>query len=160
MSESLLMPKLGLTMTEGGLAQWLVEPGKPFKKGDPLFIVETEKVANEIEADQDGVLEHILVPQGETVAVGTVLARWSCTGAPATATPLTRKPRIKLRPVVRDVVSLVQTAPAYRAPDGRIIATPYARRLAREANLDLAEVSTARLRITAEDVRRALIKGS
>ena len=153
------MPKLGLTMTEGGLSQWLVQPGKPFKKGDPLFVVETEKVANEIEADHDGVLEEILVPQGETVAVGTVLARWSYAAAPPTAAPPRQKPRIKLRPVVRDVVTTVQTATIHRSHDARIVATPYARRLAREANLDLVQVTTARIRITAEDVRRTL-KGS
>lgn len=153
MSRLLLMPKLGLTMTEGGLAQWMIKPGQAFKQGDALFVLETEKVANEIEATEDGVLEEILVAEGETVPVGTALARWSAKTPTTAASP---KPRVKLQAVVRDVtvVAAQATAPAIRA--GRILATPYARKLARASNLDLARVVTARARITADDVLRAL----
>lgn len=184
MSSILQMPKLGLTMTEGTLAQWLVPVGQTFRKGQPLYVLETEKVANEIEAEADGVLEVLLVDEGATVAVGTPIARWRAApgtaaaadaGSPGTdsseaarsaaaasspaasragaPTAVRRKPHVRLIAVVRDVMPATLAAPA-RA--GRIIASPYARRLARAAGLDLALVDTARARITAADVQRAL----
>ncbi len=72
----LLMPKLGLTMTEGTIAEWPLAEGASFSRGDIYLVVETDKVANEIEAPGAGRLVKILVPQGETVPVGTVLAEW------------------------------------------------------------------------------------
>ncbi|KAK50830.1 lipoyl domain-containing protein, partial [Bordetella bronchiseptica] len=76
----LLMPKLGLTMTEGMLIEWSVTSGAEVKAGDSLFVVETDKVANEIVAQADGTLAEILVAAGETVPVGTVVARWTGPG--------------------------------------------------------------------------------
>src|SRR3546814_8271912 len=73
---ALIMPKLGLTMTEGTISEWVISPGDRFSKGDIVLVVETEKIANEIEAPADGVLHDILVPAGETVPVGTAIARW------------------------------------------------------------------------------------
>ncbi|MFJ0973303.1 lipoyl domain-containing protein, partial [Bordetella bronchiseptica] len=61
----LLMPKLGLTMTEGMLIEWSVTSGAEVKAGDSLFVVETDKVANEIVAQADGTLAEILVAAGE-----------------------------------------------------------------------------------------------
>ncbi|NUB16912.1 2-oxo acid dehydrogenase subunit E2, partial [Azospirillum brasilense] len=77
MVRELVMPKLGLTMTEGVLAEWRVSPGQPFRSGDVLLVVETDKIASEVEADSDGVLIETTLPAGETVAVGTPIARWS-----------------------------------------------------------------------------------
>ena len=72
----ILMPKLGLTMTEGTIAEWPFAEGASFARGAIWLIVETEKVAEEVEAPEAGRLLRILVPQGETVPVGTVLAEW------------------------------------------------------------------------------------
>jgi len=74
--EQLLMPKLGLTMTEGTVVEWPIAVGKTFARGAVCVIVETDKVANEIEAQQAGRLLKIFVPEGETVPVGSVLAEW------------------------------------------------------------------------------------
>lgn len=74
--QQLLMPKLGLTMTEGTVVEWPIAVGKTFARGAVCVIVETDKVANEIEAQQAGRLLKILVPEGETVPVGSVLAEW------------------------------------------------------------------------------------
>lgn len=152
----LQMPKLGLTMTEGTLAQWLVTPGKPFSKGQPLYVLETEKVANEIEADADGVMDEFLVEPGATVPVGAPIARWTPAGAGAAVVAKASKPRLRLVPVVRDLAPDAPSADRPPLRGGRIIASPYARRLAREANLDLDTVRTTRARITADDVRRTL----
>ena len=72
----LLMPKLGLTMTEGTVIEWPIAVGGTFARGAVCVVVETDKVANEIEAPEAGRLLKILVPEGETVPVGSVLAEW------------------------------------------------------------------------------------
>ena len=76
----LVMPKLGLTMTEGVLAEWRVGPGEAVRAGDVLFVVETDKIANEVEAPSDGEMVELLVEPGATVPVGTPLARWTGAG--------------------------------------------------------------------------------
>ena len=75
MSSELLMPKLGLTMSEGLLLEWKVAPGEAFSKGQLLFVVETDKAATDIEAEADGVFAERLVAEGETVPVGTPVGR-------------------------------------------------------------------------------------
>jgi pyruvate dehydrogenase E2 component (dihydrolipoamide acetyltransferase) len=81
----LLMPKLGLTMTEGTVTEWPVAEGVSFSSGQVFVVVETDKVANEIEAPADGRLRRILVQTGETVTVGTPIAEWEAEAAPAAA---------------------------------------------------------------------------
>ena len=75
-----LMPKLGLTMTEGTVVEWPLAEGASFAKGEIYLIVETDKVANEVAAPEAGRLLRILVPQGETVPVGATLAEWEPQG--------------------------------------------------------------------------------
>lgn len=147
----LLMPKLGLTMTEGMLIEWCVTAGAQVKTGDPLFVVETDKVANEIAAEADGLIGEILVPEGETVPVGTVVARW--TGPGQQGGRETDAPAREAAPQPAGQPAVVATA---AASDVRIVATPLARRLAREMDLDLASVrgSGPGGRIKAADVRQ------
>ena len=66
MATAVLMPKLGLTMTEGTIERWAVREGDPVRKGDVLYTVSTDKLTNEIEAEEDGVLLKILCPEGGT----------------------------------------------------------------------------------------------
>ena len=73
MATEVLMPKLGLTMTEGTIDQWKKNVGDTVKKGEILFSVETDKLTNDVEAEADGVLLKILVPAGETVACKTLV---------------------------------------------------------------------------------------
>ena len=74
MATEVLMPKLGLTMTEGTIGQWRKREGDPVQKGDVLFSVETDKLTNDIQADEDGYLLKILVDDGDTVPCRTVVA--------------------------------------------------------------------------------------
>ena len=67
MATELLMPKLGLTMTEGTIDEWKVKEGDTVHKGDIIYSVATDKLTNDVEADADGVLLKIVVPAGETV---------------------------------------------------------------------------------------------
>ena len=74
MATEVLMPKLGLTMTEGTIEEWKIKEGQPVKKGDVLFTVATDKLTSDVEADVDGVLLKVLLPEGETGACKSVIA--------------------------------------------------------------------------------------
>jgi pyruvate/2-oxoglutarate dehydrogenase complex dihydrolipoamide acyltransferase (E2) component len=68
-----LLPKIGFSMTEGTISEWLVVNGGEATAGEPLFLLESDKSSTEIEAPASGKLR-IIVPEGETTDVGTVLA--------------------------------------------------------------------------------------
>lgn len=130
------MPKLGLTMTEGALAEWTVAPGARFKAGDCVFVVENDKAATEIEAESDGVMGAPLVAVGETVPVGEVVGHWD-DDAPSIASP-----------AVADAAATTARRPV----------TPFARRLARGHQIAIADVtgSGPRGRVRARDVEAVL----
>ena len=69
------LTKLGQTMEEGLVTQWFKKPGDAFAVGEALYECETEKARTEVEATRAGVLREILIGEGETVEVGTVIAR-------------------------------------------------------------------------------------
>ncbi|MDA8252760.1 MAG: E3 binding domain-containing protein, partial [Rhodospirillales bacterium] len=142
MTQPIVMPKLGLTMTEGLLASWRVKPGDRVRQGDVLFVVETEKIATDIEAPGEGEITAITVAPGSTVPVGAVVATW--TGQALPAEPPAEPPAAPV--------------PAPPADGRRVIATPLARRLARAARLDPAAIagSGPRGRIKARDIEAAL----
>ena len=73
MATEILMPKLGLTMTEGTIDEWKKNVGDPVSKGEIIFSVETDKLTNDVEADTDGVLLKIAVQAGETVPCKAVV---------------------------------------------------------------------------------------
>jgi len=73
MSVDIVMPKLGLTMTEGLIVEWKCQVGDHVKKGEVIFVLETEKVTYEVESPADGLLAQILIPENETVSVGAVI---------------------------------------------------------------------------------------
>ena len=141
-----VMPKLGLTMTEGMLAEWKVKPGDSVPAGAVIFVVETDKIANEVEAPSAGTIAEILVQTGETVPVGTPVARWTGTGfiadAPAVVEASEPQAGVTNLPV---------------ASGGRIRATPLARRIARVQGVDLAGIAGSGPpgRIKAADVEAA-----
>lgn len=141
------LPKLGLTMTEGTVVEWLVRPGQAVAPGDLLYICETEKIANEIAADEAGTIGSLLVAPGETVEVGTVLATWAGHDAPA-VTASTAVPGSAV--AAREPPTAATAARA----DGRLLATPHARKLARERGIDLSRVtgSGPKGRIKAGDI--------
>src|SRR5438093_7684003 len=126
------MPKLGLTMTEGMLAEWKVAPGDGVAVGDVLFVVETDKIANEIEATESGTINALLVEPGDVVAVGATVATF-VTDQQGKAAPVIEQP-------------------------SRVIATPLARRMASESGVDIASVagSGPRGRIMADDISATL----
>jgi pyruvate dehydrogenase E2 component (dihydrolipoamide acetyltransferase) len=166
-AKDFVMPKLGLTMSEGAVARWVIPAGRRFKAGDVVAVIETDKIAYDLEAPSSGVLHEILIPAGNTVPIGTPIGRWDIGDAQIDAPPA-------------DVGSAVHPSAAYlkdREPPAtppqdmgsakkilsagegrRIFATPYARRLARIANIDLHELTGTgpRGRIKAADVNRSV----
>ncbi|MDT8274282.1 MAG: biotin/lipoyl-containing protein, partial [Desulfomonilia bacterium] len=110
MPVEVVMPKLGLTMTEGLIVEWKKKEGDEVKKGDVLFVLETEKVTYDVEAPQDGVLGKVLVQEQETVPVGTVVGYLLMPGEKADAiVAATAAPKAEAAPAA-------SAAPAARAP--------------------------------------------
>src|SRR5499426_267210 len=81
-----VMPQMGESIAEGTLSKWLKKVGDPVKRDEPIFEISTDKVDAEIPAPSAGVLAEILVQEGQTVAVQTVVARLE-TDAAASASP-------------------------------------------------------------------------
>jgi len=140
------MPKLGITMDEGTVADWRVQPGDAVAEGDVILTVETDKAMVDVPATAPGVLLAILVPAGGTAAVGTPIARFAAAGEAAAATPPPGTPAADHPPEVAAALA-------------RRRASPLARRLAAEHGLDLMALagSGPRGRIIRQDVEAALV---
>ncbi|MDE2302419.1 MAG: 2-oxo acid dehydrogenase subunit E2 [Sphingomonadales bacterium] len=158
------MPKWGIEMTEGTLAEWMVAEGEPFRRGQVLCLIETAKITNEVEAEADGVLARVLVPAGgEAQPVGALLAVIAGEGAAPDAVEAFIA---GFRPAETGVAAKVAApAPATPAPAPapRKILTnrpisPVALKLAEAEGLDIADlVGSGRAgRITHQDVAQAL----
>ena len=162
MSE-IVMPKFGLTMTEGLITAWHRKPGETVKAGELLFEVETEKVTNEVEASVDGVLEEILFPEGSVVSVGLPIARLAGgtagqSPAPAGADAPSARKLMAEHGIARDsVTGTGRGGRVMKADVLRVVATPLARRIARRDGVDLSAVagSGPHGRIKAADVEAA-----
>ncbi|NLT30402.1 MAG: 2-oxoglutarate dehydrogenase, E2 component, dihydrolipoamide succinyltransferase [Propionibacterium sp.] len=149
------MPKLGETVTEGTVGSWLKNVGDEVAFDDPLFEVSTDKVDSEIPSPYDGVILEILVPAGETVPIGTVVAR---VGEPG-ATPSSSGEVAPTAPRAASGSGAPTTAPTATPPavPGKNY-SPIVRRLAAENGIDLATLTGtgAGGRIRREDVVAAI----
>ena len=152
---AIVMPKLGLTMTEGVLSSWRVAPGAKVKTGDILFVVETEKVANEIVAEADGEIEALWLAEGDTAPVGATVATWI-------PRPNGDRPAYPAAAAAERVLATgVSRAPVGKArgTQGRLVATPFARKQAKARGVDLRNVvgTGPNGRIKAADVAGAIV---
>ena len=75
MKVTLKLPRISMNMEEGTITQWRKQPGDPFKQGEILYDIETEKAILEVEAPCDGTLVEIMAPEGEVVEVGGAVCR-------------------------------------------------------------------------------------
>jgi pyruvate dehydrogenase E2 component (dihydrolipoamide acetyltransferase) len=156
------LPQLGQGMESGTIVRWLKAVGDPVKARDPLYELDTDKVTQEVEAEVDGVLLQILVPEGE-VEVGRAIAVIGESGSEAPAEgggvrePAT--PQAEVEPAQPTPAARVEPLPAAAAVTvgGRVKASPLARRIARERGVDLVSVAGTGPdgRILAEDVEQA-----
>ena len=141
------MPALSPTMTEGKIARWLVKEGDAVRSGDVIAEIETDKALMEVEALDDGVVNQIMVAEGsEGIAVGSGIAEILAEGeTPAETTAMASPPAATKPAEVSEEVS-AQTdksipvrKPSAQATKGkRIIASPLAKRMAKENAIDLA----------------------
>jgi pyruvate dehydrogenase E2 component (dihydrolipoamide acetyltransferase) len=134
------MPALGADMDEGTLNEWLVKPGDTVTRGQIIAVVETTKAAVEIECWQEGTVAELLVPIGQTVQVGTPMARLVAPGETAepTATPAAIQP--VATPVIEPAPVAVP-APVPPAEHHRRWVSPAARRLALSLGVDVDMVT-------------------
>jgi pyruvate dehydrogenase E2 component (dihydrolipoamide acetyltransferase) len=144
------MPSLGADMEAGTLIQWLVKPGDAVKRGDIIAVVDTEKAAIEIEVFAAGVIQTIVVQEGEKVPVGTVLALIRTDGEVVPPTPpvaakheeVVSPPAAAPAPPPPPTPPSAKPAPprAPRVPSGRLRVSPLAMRTALELGVDLTMV--------------------
>jgi pyruvate dehydrogenase E2 component (dihydrolipoamide acetyltransferase) len=138
------MPKWGLTMKEGKITRWLKKVGDPVEQDEPLFEVETDKITNEVESIASGILSRIIVDEGETVPIGTVVG--------ILAEPGESVAQVEGPAADADAKAL----PAKQITGEFVPATPAARRLARELDVVLAKVtgSGPDSRVLEDDVKK------
>src|ERR687887_2438656 len=74
MAQEIVLPQWGMEMQDATVVRWLKQEGEPIQEGEPLVELETAKIATELESIASGVVAHILVPEGATVPIRTVLA--------------------------------------------------------------------------------------
>jgi pyruvate dehydrogenase E2 component (dihydrolipoyllysine-residue acetyltransferase) len=164
------LPRLGQGMEAGTIVKWRKSEGEQVEKGEPLYELDTDKVTQEVEADFSGVLLKIAiaegeVPVGKTIGVIGEQGEEFAIAEPEAAEQVSEKAEAK-QPVrdgggegVREVPPAGHEEPAKATParDGRVKASPLARRIARERGIDLATVrgTGPEGRVVAEDVERA-----
>lgn len=159
MAEVVYMPKLSDTMTEGVVAEWTKKVGDKVSSGEVLAEIETDKATMEFESFYDGVLLHIGVDKGQAAPVNAILAIIGAAGEDISAllagapapTPAEEKKKVETSPVVEStpspapVVEKVAAAPVTAAPiansNGRVIASPLAKKLAEEKGIDIQAVA-------------------
>ena len=189
MATEVKLPRLGQGMESGTIVKWLKGEGEPVKKREPLYELDTDKVTQEVEAEADGILLKIVVPSGEVEVGRTIAFIGSegedvpsgNGGAPAAtedkaddAAEPDEQPEEEGSPAdemdderERGRQAAAATAEAETAavadapvrPDGRVKASPLARRLAREKGIDIAQLqgSGPEGRIVAEDVEHGTV---
>ena len=207
MATTIKMPQLGESVTEGTIERWLVKEGDTVEQYDPLFEVVTDKVNAEVPAEVGGTIAKILVPDGETVAVGTPVAEIDAEGgaaaaeepaaeepaaeAPAAEPPAEEPPQPEAAPAAVEeqeqqpepAPAAPEAAPAPEPPaqteaqpvaaqepaqpsggNGAAAArmTPAVRRLVREHDIDVAQLSGSGAggRVTRDDVLAFIDKGA
>ena len=162
MSIELVMPRAGLTMVEGTISSWLVSEGASVKKGDTIMEYENEKNTIEFACTESGFL-HILAQEGDTVPVGGPIAVVAASKEEYDGLTVGTAPKAEAAPAAESAVPApaVAAAPAaalHTAEDGRIRATGYAKKLAREKGISLSGVKGTgpNGRVLAQDVLDAL----
>ncbi|MCB1503101.1 MAG: 2-oxo acid dehydrogenase subunit E2 [Bauldia sp.] len=152
-----LVPKLSATMESAKVLRWMKQPGDAIKAGEPLVELETDKAAMEVESPVDGVLGEIAAAEGADVTVGERLAEIAEAGAAAPAAKKAASaPAKSPPPPPPKPATAPKPAPAVATAPARILASPLARRLAREQGVDLAALAATKTgRIRKADVLAA-----
>lgn len=181
---TLEIPKWGLSMEEGTLAQWLIKEGSAFSQGQDICEIETSKITNVLEAPWDGVLRRVLAQPGDTLPVGAVLAlvadeqvsdseldAFAATlnsGAPQPAADIAPSPAVTTspepsapaaaKPAAQDAIPAALRG---ETDETQVNATSHALRLAKKQGIDLSKVSGSGRdgRISVADLQAAITAG-
>ena len=173
MPVEVILPKVDMDMTTGRISSWAVEEGAKVRKGDLLFEIETDKAAMEIDAPESGVVRHITGEAGVDIPVGEVVAWIYREGEDADAAPAAAKPQQHADGEMAEE-PLPEDKPADAKPEAPspsvqkseasagVRASPLARRIAREAGIDLAAISGSgpHGRVVKADVETAAKEGA
>ncbi len=174
-----IMPQMGESIAEGTLSRWMKKVGDPIKRDEPMFEISTDKVDAEIPAPNAGVLAEILVQEGQTVAVQTVVARIetdagaevapapaAAPAAPAPAAAPAPTPAPSAAPAASPPAPPAPAAAAPAAPRGdesledrlKTRSTPLVRRMAAEHNVDISAIAGTGMagRVTKQDLLQHL----
>ena len=166
----IFMPALSSTMTEGKIVSWEKSPGDKVEKGETVVVVESDKADMDVESFYEGYLAHIMVPAGESATVGAAIALLAETEAEIETAITQGKSQSTPTPTpVAASTSQPDTTPAPTpvlasangsngsSRSGRIVASPRARKLAKEFKIDLTNLTGSGPygRIVAEDVQAA-----
>ncbi|GEK31890.1 dihydrolipoyllysine-residue succinyltransferase component of 2-oxoglutarate dehydrogenase complex [Kurthia zopfii] len=143
----IIVPELAESITEGEIVRWVKQVGDSVEKGEFIVELETDKVNAEIISEEAGVLTEILAQEGDVVEVGAVIAKVDANASAAAPAPAPKAEEAPAAaPAPKEEVK--EAAPAPVAPvveettsNERVIASPAARKLAREKGIDLASVS-------------------
>ncbi len=141
-----VMPQMGVSVSEGTITRWLKQPGDAVALDEPLLEISTDKVDTEVPSPGEGVVAQILVPEGETVEIGTVLAVIAPAGAPAapepepeapvTAPAPAAEPAAPEPPVAQAVPPSPTPVPVADGGNGRTFVSPVVARIAAEHGVD------------------------
>ncbi len=154
MISEVVMPQMGADMEEGTLVRWIKREGEPVERGEIIAEIETDKANIEIEAFESGVFRKTLANEGDTVSVGTIIALIAAPDddisayepsavAPASAhaaAPEAEPAAARTEEESRAETPSTPTAGTPARSDGRVRASPVARRLAQEKGIDLAQL--------------------
>ena len=162
MAKELVMPKMGMSMEEGTVVLWHKQEGDAVKKGEPVAAISSEKIENDVEAPEDGVLLTIRVQADETVKVGDIIG---VIGAAGEAVPEAEHAEDTAQesaaaspsaPSASENEAVRATSPE-ASTERRIRVSPAAKKLAKEKGVDIALVSGSgpKGRITREDILKA-----
>ena len=168
MATELTMPQMGYDMQEGTVVRWLKTEGSPVQMGEAVAEIETDKAVVEFESYGEGILLQILVAEGTTVPVGETIAIVGAESeVPVASTPDEPTPAVEAEPPVSTAIPLDPPAQpvstnggvvvedvAQPASEGRLFATPAARKIGEEQAIDLKQIEGTgpRGRITKDDV--------
>jgi len=167
MATDVVMPRLSDSMEEGTILKWLKSPGDSVELGEELVEIETDKANMVYEADAGGTLIEIVAAEGDTLPIGEVIARVGEPGESPSGDGAAAKPKkgsAEPEETAAPPAPAAVEAPPVAAPaeaDGRVKASPLARRIARERGLDLAGLAGSGPggRIVKADVEKAIAAG-
>jgi 2-oxoglutarate dehydrogenase dihydrolipoamide succinyltransferase (E2 component) len=173
-----VMPQMGVSVSEGTITKWLKQPGDQVARDEPLLEISTDKVDTEVPSPGEGVLTQILVPEGETVDVGTVLATIGPAGsAPAEAPPADEPPVTMPEPAAAAAPEPQAPEPPQAEPaaapapaptaetaagNGKTFVSPVVARIASEHGVDPSTVpgTGAGGRVTKKDILAFIESGA